>query len=287
MTKLLFVLTLCSILLASLALLRSPTVQPDSSVDSASLEQLAERIEELEATVAALAGSRDAAAVPPQSSSSGVARPTVPEPANADAPIVEAVDEEAQQLLDDLVSQLPLDERQSVLRSLGKKGLLKKATEELRELVDRYPNDPDAHYLLGNSLASSLRAGGVSAKEAADLARDARKSLSDALEQDPEHWEARFTRAMLNAFAPGASGRQIEAISDLKRLAENQDHSRPERRDASTWYFLGNLYLQQQQREKARSAWSTGARLFPEDQRFSDKLGSLDEIDSPAPGQDS
>lgn len=276
----------CALALSAFAVLKDPRQPPplhEPTIDSS----LTDRVSELEGSVSRLSRRIDELVrsdVPAKRSESAAA---VEEPITSSAEKADSLSEESLSLFDDLIDgHLPLEDRLAALRALGKEGLLAEASQELRDLVALDPESADLQFLLGSSLASALRSGGVSAQEAAALAREARSSLSSALESDPEHWEARFTRAMLNAFAPGASGRQPEAIADLKRLAEAQDRVRPQPRDASTWYFLGNLYLQQQQKDKAKEAWSTGARLFPDDSRFGEKLQALAELNQPLPGQE-
>ena len=104
---------------------------------------------------------------------------------------------------------------------------------------------------------------------------DSNDAYSDALDLDPEHWDARFQKAKNMSFWPTAYGGQAEAIRHFEVLVEQQSKraSRPE--FAETYWRLGNLYDQQGRPDRARRAWESGLALFPDDGRIRGKLSSL------------
>ncbi len=262
------------VVLLTALLLRTPATPADSSAElKGAVVELSDRLDQLELAVSRLATAEMTVALPAPVVSPDVKVPQV----EVEETVAVGLDDATLTLLNQLANPTgSVEERGAILKELGKLGHWKDATALLQELVAEDPTHADNHYLLGNSLASTLRSEDVTAKEAAELTRGSREALGAALELDAEHWEARFTRAMLNAFSPGASARQLDAIQDLEELARQSANRRVEPRDASTWYFLGNLRLQQQQSSAAREAWTTGARLFPDDPRFPERLAVLD-----------
>jgi tetratricopeptide (TPR) repeat protein len=88
-------------------------------------------------------------------------------------------------------------------------------------------------------------------------------TVNQALELDPNHWEARFTKAISLSNWPAAFGKQGEAIRQFEILLEQQQRSESRPHHAQTYLFLGNMYQAIGQGEKARATWSAGAGLFP------------------------
>ncbi|MEL6903872.1 MAG: tetratricopeptide repeat protein [Planctomycetota bacterium] len=104
---------------------------------------------------------------------------------------------------------------------------------------------------------------------------DSNDAYSDALELDPEHWDARFQKAKNMSFWPTAYGGQAEAIRHFEVLVEQQSKRAARPEFAETYWRLGNLYDQQGRPDRARRAWESGLALFPEDGRIRGKLSSL------------
>ena len=123
----------------------------------------------------------------------------------------------------------------------------------------------------------------VAAIEALPLARDLRlaRELAEradgayerALQADPDHWEARFGKAVALAQWPAHRGRRSEAIEHLEILRAEAERNglRPEH--ASVYLYLGSLLQQTGAGERAVEIWREGLSLFPDDERLQGSLG--------------
>lgn len=97
----------------------------------------------------------------------------------------------------------------------------------LEDAVKTDPQNTDAKVDLGNGyLQKTFAAGG--GPEAGKWAMKADKSFDDALAIDPNHWEARFTKAVSLSFWPPALGKQGEAIKHFETLLGQQEREAPE-----------------------------------------------------------
>jgi tetratricopeptide (TPR) repeat protein len=101
----------------------------------------------------------------------------------------------------------------------------------------------------------------------------AEKQFDRALELDDHHWGARFNKAMSLANQPAFLGRQPEAIGHFQTLIEQQEAAAPERRHVETYLFLGNLYAQSGDQDKARATWQRGLSRFPDANELRQRLG--------------
>lgn len=142
-------------------------------------------------------------------------------------------------------------------------GQLDAAIAQIEEMVGDDPQNADLQTDLGGAYLQKLFTitedpqKGVWAMKA-DSAFDA------ALKADPQHWNARFSKATSLAFWPPIFGKQGEAISNYETLVQQQEASgatKPEY--AQTYVFLGNLYELQGKTDKAKEIWNKGAGKFP------------------------
>ena len=97
--------------------------------------------------------------------------------------------------------------------------------------------------------------------------------LDEALSVDSTHWEARFTLAMHHFHTPEFLGRTPDAVRELETLLRQQG-GRAEPHFAETYVYLGDLYRRTGREAEARALWERGARLFPGDARFGERLGT-------------
>lgn len=133
----------------------------------------------------------------------------------------------------------------------------------LEESVKADPQNTDAKVDLGNGyLQKTFAAGG--GPEAGKWAMKADKSFDDALAIDPNHWEARFTKAVSLSFWPAALGKQGEAIKHFEALMGQQEREAPQAHHAQTYMFLGNLYNQTGKGDRAVETWKKGLAAFPD-----------------------
>ena len=100
----------------------------------------------------------------------------------------------------------------------------------------------------------------------------AEKQWGDVLEQEPEHWEARYSRAIGQTFWPAFMGKQAEAIKNFETLIEQQERRTAQPGYASTYLLLGNVYSQQGKTEKAKEVWKRGLKQFPNNGDLKSKL---------------
>jgi tetratricopeptide (TPR) repeat protein len=125
------------------------------------------------------------------------------------------------------------------------------------------PRSPDARVDLGLAYVQKL----LSMSDGIDKARvgaDADRAFTEALELDPNHWEARFRKAEGLSYWPAASGKRAEAIDHFEVLAAQQETGAPRPEQADTYVLLGTLYEQHGQPDKAAAIWSRGAARHPD-----------------------
>lgn len=167
---------------------------------------------------------------------------------------------------------VPYDERLKVWRQVQEAGKLDDLVAMLREHASKSPNDPDAHTALGHALVQKINAPNVSGLERAVIGRQIDEAYGKALELDPEHWEARYSRAIGLTFWPAFLGKQAEAIKNFETLIEQQERRSPQPGYASTYVLLGNVYAQQGEMGKAREVWQRGLKQFPDNGDLKVKL---------------
>jgi tetratricopeptide (TPR) repeat protein len=132
------------------------------------------------------------------------------------------------------------------------------------------PNNPDLQSELGKAYIQKLFDVGVGPM-ASVWGEKADGAFDRALELDETHWEARFQKAMALSNWPAFLGKQGESVRQFEILAEQQERSAPESEQAWTYYFLGNLYDQMGEGERARAAWQRGAVRFPDNEQLRQK----------------
>ena len=186
-------------------------------------------------------------------------------------------------------SSVPGSEAKALFAELVKAGndwnkateLWKKAKDigQLDALVAIYEQNakenarvPDAHVALGNAYLQKLFAGGMG-PEAGVWGSKADKAFDQALELDPNHWGARFQKAVSLSNWPDFLGRKKEAISNFETLIQQQESAgNTQTQGWNTYLMLGNLYSQQGKEDKAKDVWEKGSRAFPENQSLKDKV---------------
>lgn len=260
------------------AYLSTPARASAATTDDDELARLRQRLAELETALEALARERAAAA--PASNLAPAREPALDlDRAIADymarraerlerpssATNADGVDPEVRALADRIllgeVSGVELEELWQRLRDEKR---IDAVLAEIERQAAASPNDPDLAAELGKAYIQKLFDAGVGPL-AGVWGEKADKAFDRALELDPEHWDARFEKAIALSNWPAFLGKQGEAARQFELLREQQERSPQQEEHARTYFFLGNLYEQMGEREKAAATWARGLTLFPDD----------------------
>ena len=132
-----------------------------------------------------------------------------------------------------------------------------------KSLAENSPGSADAQASLGAALIAKLQFAKNQA-EISTLALSADASFDDALKIDPEHWEARFTKAISYTSWPEFTGKPAQAIEHFETLIEQQNRKAVRPEFAETFVQLGRMHAARGNADKARQVWQQGASQFPE-----------------------
>jgi len=164
------------------------------------------------------------------------------------------------------------DERLKIWDQVRKAGKLNDLIAQMREHAKQSPNDADAQAALGHALVQKINSPDVGGLERAVIGGQIDEAYGKALELDPEHWEARYSRAIGQTFWPAFTGKQAEAIRNFETLIEQQERRSQKPEYASTYILLGNVYAQQGKMDKAKEVWQRGQKQFPTNKDLQGKL---------------
>jgi len=148
-------------------------------------------------------------------------------------------------------------------------------TDEMVGIFEEYaelnPGDPEAQLLLGNAYLQRLQES-PTGPEMGEWAGKADTAFDTALGLDENNWDARLSKAVSLSFWPPIFGKQGEAIDQFEILLEKQKSAAPNSNHAQTYKYLGNLYQQQGDSEKAKAIWQEGYAAFPDDEALAEKF---------------
>ncbi|MBK9387963.1 MAG: hypothetical protein IPN34_24360 [Planctomycetes bacterium] len=211
------------------------------------------------------AAARDAAK---QSSSepSPIAASSAPTPA-AEAPAFDL----AAAIADLRSKELSGQAKTELWEKIKKAGKLDEVVALFEQRAKDEPYNPDLKVELANAYVQKIFEAGAGPM-AGKWAMKVDAAVNEALEIDPNHWEARFTKAISLSNWPAAFGKQGEAIRQFETLLEQQQRSESRPHHAQTYIFLGNMYQAIGQGEKARATWNAGAGLFPNNTELQKQL---------------
>ncbi|MCE9592559.1 MAG: tetratricopeptide repeat protein [Planctomycetes bacterium] len=161
--------------------------------------------------------------------------------------------------------------REPIWKAIRDAGLLDEVVAEYERRAEADPKNPDLHSELGSAYIQKIFASSQG-PESGKWAMKADGAFDHALELDPQHWEARYSKAISLSFWPPIFGKQAEAIHNFEILVEQQSHGPSAPQFANTHLCLGNLYQQSGQMDKAKAAWQQGLALFPDDAELKQKL---------------
>lgn len=176
-----------------------------------------------------------------------------------------------------MLGNLDSEEANQLWKRLVEEGRADEVLAHFKAMAEANPNDPEAQLALGQAyLGMTQQLEGMEAGKYATLAD---KALDQALELQPEHWEARFTKAVALSFWPPLFGKQPLAIRQFETLVDQQARGNPEPHHAQTHLLLGNLYVQTGDPARALEAWNAGLSLFPNDP------GLLEQVEAASNGR--
>ncbi|HYH82530.1 MAG TPA: hypothetical protein VEX86_22255 [Longimicrobium sp.] len=141
-----------------------------------------------------------------------------------------------------------------------------------RQWAKDAPADPAPRIGLA-SVASRCRIPFAEMMQKGVLIEQANGLLEQALQLDSTSWDARFSLAMNHFHTPEFLGKTDDAIKHLETLVAQQGTRADRPYFAMPYLYLGDLYKRVRREADARATWERGARLFPTDARFQQKLG--------------
>lgn len=250
------------------------------AAEAAALERVLARVADLEAKDAERRGSFDearqalraateslarrateqvvAGAVPGDSVAEGVEEAATKAPKAKGPPL--AADAAVKKLLENKMSD---EERERFWQEVRDAGLMDEVIKAFEARVNGDPKNPDFQTELAEAYIQKITEVG-SGPLAGVYGTKADKAYDAALAVDPEHWNARFGKAIALSFWPPALGKQGEAIKHFELLLAQQERRAARPEFAHTYLFLGNMYLQQGKSEAALATWRKGQAAFPD-----------------------
>jgi tetratricopeptide (TPR) repeat protein len=157
---------------------------------------------------------------------------------------------------------LSQEKRQAIWKEISDAGALDEVLAMLEQRASDDPRNAAAQIDLGRGyLQKVFKAGG--GPEAGVWANKADKAFDSALAIDDHNWDARFQKAVSLSFWPPMLGKQNEAIQNFETLIAQQSGQNSSPQFAQSYLFLGNMYTQVGDKDKALATWQAGLALFP------------------------
>lgn len=166
-----------------------------------------------------------------------------------------------------LTGEVEGDELEALWQTLRDEKRIDAVVAEIERQAALAPNNPDLQSELGQAYIQKLFDVGIGPM-ASVWGEKADQAFDRALELDDTHWEARFNKAIALSNWPTFLGKQGESVRHFEILMEQQERGAPAAEQAWTYTFLGNLYDQMGEGEKARATWQRGAARFPENDQL-------------------
>lgn len=163
--------------------------------------------------------------------------------------------------------------RDALWRQANETGQFEALLAMLEARAKAAPNDAQLQYELGYGYLQPLINGTVAGVEAGQWSMKADRAFDATLALDPEHWDARFNKAVSYTFWPPIFGKQKDAIAQFEILIEQQSRRAPAPEYADTYFYLGNMYQQTGQADKAREIWNLGLAAYPDSPQLRERLG--------------
>jgi tetratricopeptide (TPR) repeat protein len=166
---------------------------------------------------------------------------------------------------------LDWDARRDLFKRAAEAGVIDELVAMFEKHAKDNPNDPHAQVELGQAyLQKTFTA--PDGPERGLWSMKADKSFDAAIALDDHNWEARYAKGVSLSFWPPILGKQNEALEQFQTLVQQQDNQPQQPQFAQTHWWLGNMYQQMGQKEKAIAAWQHGLSLFPNDEQLQHQI---------------
>jgi len=163
------------------------------------------------------------------------------------------------------------EEWHAIWKEARQQGLLYDLLAAFTTRAERSPGDAQAQSDLGAACLEATQHEEDPMKKG-DLAERADKAFDRALALDDHHWEARFLKGLALSFWPSFLGKRSESIRQFEILVEQQESAERDQKHAQSYLYLGNLYEEAGQSDKAKAMWARGLRNFPDDAKLRAKV---------------
>ena len=163
---------------------------------------------------------------------------------------------------------LSLDDKRRMWREIAAAGISDEVIALLEVSKEQRPTDATVAADLGNAYAAKLQSEVLSSFEKRELSSKANAEFDRALKLDEGHWEARFSKSMMQVFAPKALGLDLAAAKNLEILVDQQRTAPQQPHFAHTYFFLANIHEARGDRDRAAAIRGEARSLFPGDRRF-------------------
>ncbi len=147
--------------------------------------------------------------------------------------------------------------------------------ELFKDRAEADPTNPDAQNALGDAYIQKVQTLG-SSPQAGAVALRADKAFTKALELDPNHLNARRSKAIALSFWPPVMGKQAECVQQFEVLIEKQNLVPVEPDHMQAYLLLGNMHMQMGKFDQARAVWENGLSRFPGNENLMRQLDLID-----------
>jgi len=168
-----------------------------------------------------------------------------------------------EQAYERLLGELSWDQRELLWQELRESKQLDAVLALFEERARLDPNNPETLVDLGGAYLQKIQEVGNSPL-AGKWATKADEQFDRALELNPQHWEARFTKAVSLSFWPPVLGKQKEAITHFETLIAQQEQGPAKSHYSEVYVLLGNMHQQMGASDKALQTWKQGLSFFPD-----------------------
>jgi tetratricopeptide (TPR) repeat protein len=169
------------------------------------------------------------------------------------------------------VGNLDWEGRRALFKRAADAGVVDELVAMFEKRAKENPNDPKSHIDLAQAYLQKTFSA-PDGPEKGVWSNKADKSFDAAIALDDHNWEARFSKGVNLSFWPPVLGKQNEAIAQFQTLVAQQDGQPQQPHFAQTHLWLGNMYQQMGQPEKAIAAWQHGLSMFPGDEALQHQI---------------